>query len=136
MEAKEIKLKTAKGLDYWIKVITEEFSSNLKIAIKQVKISNNQAEFKKNFGIDFCNVEAFGDVDVSSAFVKEYVPFYNYHPFGDVDKWVMSSKCYAFKDHNYKVHTQHYDSLSSWNCILQCLNNPKYVLIYTKEAEL
>ena len=132
---KIIKLQTKNGLDYFIKSITKEFNDELKVEIHNARISKDLVSFKLKYDLEIDNIEAYGDTKVSEAFLKDYIPYYIYHPFGDREKWVKSSKCYAVKEHDIKQNTLHYDSLSSWNCILQILNNPKYVLIYSKKIE-
>jgi hypothetical protein len=129
---KIIILKNENGLTYLIKAISKETNDNLKVDIHNTKLNNDFISFEKKYKIKINDVEAFGDTSVSEIFLKRYIPFIDYHPFGDITKWERSSKCYAIKEHNYKLNYLHFDCRSSWNCILQILNNPKYVLIYTK----
>ncbi len=132
MEVKEIKLKTEGKLEYWIKPITKEINDELKEDIYQIKITKDINSFKEKYKFDFSAICAHGDTTVNEKYISQYIPHCNWYPFGDIQNLQKSSICYAIKDHDFKQSRLHHDCLSSWNCILQCLNNPKYVLIYKR----
>lgn len=128
---KEIKLITAKDVSCWIRPITEKENDELKVDMHNYKL-NKFAEFQLKYGFKYENLEAFGSVNVSSTFLINYIPHCVYHPLGDKTKKEISCKCYAVKDNDYKINRLHHDLISSWNCILELLNKPKFVLIYNK----
>ena len=135
---KEIKLKEYNGTSYWVKGITEDFNNELKHDIYIAKISKNSTEFKNKYNIELIDVEAFGDVKVSEEFISKYIPFTIYHPFGNKEVLSKSCMCYAIKNFDITPYSikymasVHYDCKSSWNCLLELLNNPKFTLIYKK----
>jgi hypothetical protein len=132
MKTTEIKLKVEKGLGYWVRPITEEFNNILKESIHEAKVKKDFVKFKNNIGIEFNDIKEYGESKATEVCISKYIPNCVYHPFGEIDRIEKSSQCYVKKNHNIKQNRLHYDCLSSWNCVLQLLNNPKFVIIYTK----
>jgi hypothetical protein len=133
MKTKEIMLCVKGNKEFWVKPMTEEENNQFKVEAYNAKAHKLASEFREKYNIDIADVAAFGSVNVSEHFMLDYIPHHFYHPFDKTTHLVKSCKCYAIKNHNYKESTIHFDCLSSWNCVLSILNNPKFVLIYTKD---
>lgn len=132
MKVKDILLCTKDNIEYWVKALSKEQYDELKVDIHNAKITKSTDEFKQKHKLDLSMLSAIGDVKVSENFISQYIPHHYLHKFDKTTPLIKSSLCYGIKNHDYKVNVLHYDCLSSWNCVLQILNNPKFVIIYMK----
>ena len=91
--------------------------------------------FRDKYGFDIINIVAYGDTNkvnhhILGKFIDSIKVTYNW---GNKDKKTLNAyKCFDNDDfHNEKTRIiYHEDKQSSWNCLLNRINNPKYVIIY------
>ena len=123
-------LQTKGGKEYIIesleKDVYEKMYEHLN-TIKGMKMNSDRiatvTEFKKQYGFHPENIIAIGDNSgITNIFLKPLIPYYGkkgYH-------------CYV-KPELSEYLIIHEDPLCSWNCLLNKMNNPKFMVIYTKQ---
>lgn len=115
-----VTLKDSKSEEVIVQRLDTESYERLKLKITEFKRNNTQITDSIT-GIKPSTIEAIGDPKVSEEFLKEYIEHYKH-------KNITHAKCYAFEFKNNI--TVHFDCKSSWNCIMNMLNQPDYVAIY------
>jgi hypothetical protein len=130
-QCKDVKLSTKNGITYFVKIINKDLYDIIKKSINAWKANNNCDIY---LDLHPNSLLAYGKSDdVDEEFLKEYIDYCKV-PVLDSDKFTISSKCYAIEKHDCKTSRLHHSCIESWKCILSILNNPKYVLIYKKDA--
>jgi len=127
--AKEV-LQSRGGYDYIVEAITKEQHDEIYTALSEIKSMRMNSEriekvttFQKLYNFHPEHIIAIGDDSgVTNHFLKDLIPFYGkkgYH-------------CYVKPQ--LTEHLQlHEDALSSWNCVMNKMYNPKFTMIYKKQ---
>jgi len=122
--------KIKDGFDYVLQVLSKEEVN---------KIDNLKKEEFDNYPFDITDVITYGDTsNIKSGTLSKLIDIKYIHVkdaklqgVDNKDTIVKHYECFSIKDYTRNTRNPiHVDYHSSWNCLMQLFNNPKYVIIY------
>jgi hypothetical protein len=119
----EILLQVNLGKSYYIKGMTKETNDFLNSIVLVDKIAKEYINSK--LGISIYDIIIKGTTEYNDELCKKYIQYRQYY---DDKKLVIESKCYSIDINSNLLH--HRTLQQSWECIIECLGSPEYIVIY------
>ena len=128
----DIQLNIINGVIYYLKAIDKEINDVLDKSLNEFKKNGNCDDY---LDINPSHIVAYGENKISEEFALKYIEYAKL-PILECNEFKLSTRCYVLPNHKCNKNRLHYTGLESWKCALSILNNPKYVLIYSKNETI